>query len=1284
MKILHIADIQFEVRNSRKRTQRWDEFKNSLDRFKISIQDKEFDVAVIAGDVFEYYQPNGEEIELFNYLLDILTTPNIKKIIIIPGNHDIKQRSNLIQTEGKNRQVNDHILTTVKIRKQDNIIYYQDSGFYWDDEYHLYWVVWSQKNKHSEDVNSLPYNPWEHQKKPDNIHNKTFVELYHDPISGCKNFTNDKVFQEYQRSLNNFKANLIIAGDIHHPAVYKDNQKFFTYSSSLVPRNMGEGDYYNNQLLVEGNLLHGYNIIDFNQKKNQVNNIDFIQIKPEVARHTVFLLPDKKIRLINPSKRNIINIKIQDKNYWINNREKIIQDILQEYPNTEINETYLKETDISKEESDITFNDLINREKIFEIIQSYISERIESTSILSPEDKESGKKLLTEYFQKEFNKVSLQVDTKEIDLISCNISNFMTFGDNVNILLGKIPITRILGSNKVGKTTLYHFINWMLFDQIDPEQNMNKKKYNYFLYFNDSKVNQKKESVTGIVEVSVNGKIYKIEKILTREFKKNSEYAVDDIKSIGYQLKIYTGEREITGENAENWIKENISNSFDNFRNKTFFNQSQLENLIKQNPESLALRILDDIGLNIFDQLGDNFPILKGNILNKLTKHPETIQEIISLKQGLEKKNQEIVDQQEKINSEIQENQEKIKIQEDEIQEKSQEIDWGINIESLEKELDDNKENIKRINQFILQEKEKLQKFENQVEKEKEVTNKLHEIKLIIEKKNLSLENLKEKEKNLLQKIENKKQEIKNEKQSEINLLHQKLNETRSFKQEDVDTVSSEIDVINEKREKINHDINYSKDKYKDKKNSIETVIIKIETDIKNIQDSISNHQDSIIKFNEKIEKIKNSDRCQLCGQKIDNQEHREHQENQISELRKEIQEKENIIQNSKKTIKEISNNISSYKSELENLNGVFQEKKSKLKQESEKLSDRIIQLHGKKESIKREYTKKENKIETEIQELKEKIKTSFIQELDKLGIKEELTDLKNTIEETEKEIPEYKEKKERLIEIKERFTEIKERIKLINQKISEKEDDVKGLEFKQESIQEKLTKGKNQESKKELLKSKKNILETSKQEKDELIKRYYNLNQEISNNTQKIKDLVKKSNDIKEYDIKSSVLKLYKSMLGKNGLPKHLFSYISKLINQELNTLLKNLDFTIQFQDFNLILIDHKENTSRPVFFTSGMESSLLGLSLVYAIKTLSNNFRYGFILIDEISGKLNDGKNLSYDAPNFKEIFKEIINLMSQQFSIYIVEHVIEDLGENRTIEVIGENGGSIIKTR
>ena len=170
------------------------------------------------------------------------------------------------------------------------------------------------------------------------------------------------------------------------------------------------------------------------------------------------------------------------------------------------------------------------------------------------------------------------------------------------------------------------------------------------------------------------------------------------------------------------------------------------------------------------------------------------------------------------------------------------------------------------------------------------------------------------------------------------------------------------------------------------------------------------------------------------------------------------------------------------------------------------------------------------------------------------------------------------------------------------------------------------------------------------------------------------------------QYRKKNFIYKTYEKMI-KNDFKMAIFNYYRTFLNNKLNILLEGLNFRLYWNsDAHLFMskfsIDESGNRQMiyvPVKLASGMQSTFLGLSLIYAIHTLNNRNSLSHIFIDEISGQLNSGKNNDKDAENIDESqtknYQQQLVLLLNKFDekkIFIVDHVVDQLFETHAYYV------------
>lgn len=187
-KIVQISDIHV-----RKTTIRNNEYEIVFNNLIESLKNEKPDRIVIVGDlVNDYLDLQPEQLILVCNLLNNLAL--IAPVRITRGNHDMRT---------KNIKRIDAIEAIVKTLNNDNVIYYNKTGFYDDDN--ITWAVWHFGEKNN--------NPWKNKKYVKN--NNTYIDLIHDSINGS---CNPNGFVNKSKSLidkNELKGDFSFIGHIH-------------------------------------------------------------------------------------------------------------------------------------------------------------------------------------------------------------------------------------------------------------------------------------------------------------------------------------------------------------------------------------------------------------------------------------------------------------------------------------------------------------------------------------------------------------------------------------------------------------------------------------------------------------------------------------------------------------------------------------------------------------------------------------------------------------------------------------------------------------------------------------------------------------------------------------------------------------------------------------------------------------------------------------------------------------------------------------------------------------
>lgn len=1333
LNIFHYADIQLELRVSGEGSQRHFEFQNVLNQLEKTIEDEKPDIVVIAGDIYQYADTNGEEQEMFSlHLHQIL--PHTSRIIIIPGNHDIKQKNNAIVKDGEKTSIGDSIKSIVTSIKSDKISYYNHTGIYKDSVFDLSWAVWSQITKHSSIEPKPAYSPWSENDVPKGA----FIELFHDPIRNAKNFSGepDKTFEKYGISLADFKANLIIAGDIHNPdIIYFDKNKVFTYSSSLVMRNFGEGDYFSNEVKrISGNAKHGYNKILFDPETNTATSVEFVKIQNPIERYTFNLSKDFdytessiktltlgiNMKIVKPMIRIIASGNLSK---YVESAQLFDDIFKSKFPNVELSlectSDIILEQDVNTDELQ-DLESALDRNKIIDLSKAYINKLVDSTSTIDKDDKEEAKKYIIELFVDEFNKQTFDQTLNLIALKSFKVDNFMNF-DSAEIEFTNNNITRITGTNGIGKTKIWSFLAWLFTDSISSNLNSKEKTYNYSLYFNDS---SEKDEVIGSGMFHVNGELHQLTKTMTRTWKKNKK----DIKqqdwyknltsapSVELSLSISksTGLVELQNDEVVEYLK-NLVGTFKDFEKFTFIDGIKLRELINHDNTYVIQEVLDAMGLTIIDNLLASYSQIKDEKLDNLKKpeyNAKEYQVLIDFENEIIKSQSEKLEETKTKNdeskSEIERKTEQVKILESTKHQVKNEEALELETITLSDEINDCKKIIDNLNFELTESIGHIDLDYNSMIEEKQLeidkySKFINDKKTQIQENQIQIQNIKLEHHKLLAEENKKWQEKSSEAITKISEISNKLNILENAKTKVLQTFIDEVAEINSKS------LTLYLDEFgilNDLSNQAKT----IENELKVLDTSIAYEETSLAKSEETLEKLEsNEGKCLTCDNKligenlkayersVDDQKHQNLKlANKITDLKikkkalvddeSEIADKitkQKVITNKAKvTLDETTELLSKCKNDKTLVKNDYLDITTFIN-ESTKYDDAISTLNLNKSVLENETSRE--KLQLHLVEFT-KTDTTYLAlatdssnlstlidviESEKLVYENKLTVSQNEKVDLHTLRSEQLERQENRQKIKDKILLQESQIRNNNARIDKIEKTELPLAKINAELQHQIDKVNDE------IYMIRDMMETSQLT-------YQTLLFGIQQSKDKIDTYETGISDYRKYRIADSSLKLYKKLLSKDGLPQHIFSAIVPIINKILNDGLTTVDFRLIFhpESLDLIFIDTARNASRPIQFISGMQETIVGLAITSLLITLNQSTKYNFMFIDEISGKVTDGSQLTYASKNYKEILTAFIHELSKTTNLFIIDPVLQYKNE-RVLEVQPtENGSTIIE--
>lgn len=1307
IKILHTGDIQIEVRNHQ---QRYDEFEYLFQQLEKELQLHKPNIYLISGDVFENWNVNDTERKIFiDHIQNVLNYDFINEIVVQDGNHDINQRkdSNFIKVDGKDTLVKNSLETILAAINSPKIAYLDQSKYYPSRNIDgLVYFNWSQKTKHSnlrdEEYNPIHNFPTKHTQVMMSM--QTCITLYHDPIRECINFDGKQLrgADDQPSMRTEFITNTVLAGDIHMPQIheYGDDKKFI-YCSSPIQRNFGEGDYYEDGKLYQNGVenhkinvceidSHGYIIKQEYVTIPQFNSFNTFKISNTIDKPT-----DINWEIINRgTNKSTVRVSYPSASEkYISWESEISELIKQANPDTNIvfsQSRYGKglsteDTEVTQTLSDV--NQLLDIESVIEVSKEYINNIVNKTNSISPEDKQSAITYIENLFISELKNFNKNITQNNISLVSGSASNFMSFGDNVVIPLGNKGLTKLTGANGVGKTTLYNWVAWMITGLVYQSQNQNHKNANNLLVFNDYR--WEVDEVNGSLKFINNGITYLLYRTINRAWKRN---VTDEQKKSKdwrnyisgtndtVELQDLTNDEVFSGNRATEML-DSMFKGINNLRRLVFINDTSLENLIKTDSATLAEEILNNIGFNYFDLMLQRYDELRMEKMATLSKPSITVdvmqQDLIekeNIKQSIATQSKNIEDVITEVNERIQ------KLENEKITELSKKHQITKNdIVVLEQQLEtrtaEHTTNIEKLNTSLETNKKSIAELRTVSELESIIASRKE-----LETITTNTINEKKTEQSL------KKLEIDNEKKNLISLY----SEIEKEKMSDIDKIRlliSDLKLDNANENTKITDLESEFQKYiSTKVSEINTLISTTKDTINSIKISINDNSRDMSSKIDLINRIKQSpDTCDSCKQKL-SQELLITRTNTINTLNNEVAELNKKITDIEKQLSKHNTELVEYNKKLSDIAEYKFSIYIDIQYEYDILGTRCGEIRDKIANNVIAIDNYNKRIETELPIIKESVKSdqriiNATQQIniliDKLDYYNK--DLDKLISESNEYTTESKIYETELFNVQSLINE-QERI-LSNIKLEE----VRGeqLVLAKSEIELKyvhLATNERIDAEVNLIDAQLLKLNRIRMEHNDERNRINTQSATIDANIITLKQNIA---DAIEYRIADASFRQYKTLLGKKGLPLYIFTLIKPILNSKLNDLLGDMDFRLQFiEDNSLQMIDlSKPGTpARSPLTISGMQTVFCGLSLLYINRNLNLSFKMDELFIDEVSGKLNDGRDLEYTSMNYQQ---QLIKLLSKftDMKVMIIDHVIDNMNEDIKLQVIPGNSGATI---
>lgn len=672
-KILHTADIQVNIREKNLRRS----FEKCLENIYNVVKNEKIAIYTIVGDLFEYALANEAETKIMYYHLSkIITLETVKELVIMAGNHDLVKEKHVSANQEDENKINTffHTLSALNTEHAHKITYLKFSNTYLSKASNkLIYVPYSleddmvMREKNFGDIAS------EH---PDCY----MVSFFHDIVKDYAVQTKLPIQKQKMDSLvscDEFNTRFILAGDIHvfWDCIGEAGQQFL-YPGSPIQRNFGEGEYVKigqQTLDIKGDTKK-VRVFQFDDEKLLFTQETPIELPDYVSYVTFEIMKDIPFDVAYKGISEILDsvtfgeeqtfIKLKLSNLFLSHEmdfhklittktshhnrvqleisyDKFVNTQMQTNINKILGETSDSDEQQSTDTSQLTTNEeaatidslILDSNRLRKLFLYVLDSRMEKIIKEFPNDASFIEKVYSstvELFDSQLNDCLSVMKKVNIQFESIECNGFMILGSNkINL---KVPgITRISGTNGVGKTTLYNMMRWVIRNEIYEGMPKNRVKQNTMGVFNNK--NAELDTVMVRLVQMVNNTQVVATRIATRTWKRNvtDEQKIslnwqDYIQSISNELTVEfegkNGPRQFVGDQAQNYL--------DSWFGKTpetilFLNYTKILSILNTSPKELNETVLDFIGVDYLKTLGQNVEAVKMELMVEKPKRSKEV-----------------------------------------------------------------------------------------------------------------------------------------------------------------------------------------------------------------------------------------------------------------------------------------------------------------------------------------------------------------------------------------------------------------------------------------------------------------------------------------------------------------------------------------------------------------------------------------------------------------------------------------------------------------------------------